>query len=200
MKDADGLREAVKNHPPYVVPCIDMSDAKIANRDEPYLHAIPYMQFPLLQGGRPMTGERSVVPIPRLPGVECRGFYRKAWEYYQAHPNGPYIYGGWDSIPPSPETRPAHARWLKQYMPLAEDGTWAFLEIDDSDLFAARPPKDVVASAFANRQLHLVLANYGSSPVEVQTAAKYVAADETSPQATNAWKLGPRSLRILRCA
>ena len=58
--NADGLREAVKNHSPYVVPCIDMSFANVESDDEPYLHALPYMQFPLLQAGRPWTGAAKV--------------------------------------------------------------------------------------------------------------------------------------------
>lgn len=198
VRNADGLREAVKNHPPYVVPCIDMSHAKVEDRNEPYLHAIPYMQFPLLQGGRPLTGERAVVPIPRLPGKQEHGFYRRAWEYYQAHPNGPYVYGGWDSLPPDVEARPTHARWLKQYLPLVADGTWAFLEIADSDLFTTVPPQGVVASAFANRELYLALANYNRDPIELATAANYFPVDQSSPKATNRWQLAPRSLRILR--
>ncbi len=136
VENADGLRKATKNHTPYVVPCIQGTSAKVEGESDHFLHSIPYMQFPLLQGGRPLTGERAVIPIPRLPGVQENGFYAAAWKYYQAHPNGPYIYGGWDPIPPNPEMRPAHARWLKQYLPLVEDGTWAYLEIADSDLFA----------------------------------------------------------------
>jgi len=125
-------------------------------------------------------------------------FYRRAWKYYQAHPNGPYIYGGWDPIPPSTETRPAHARWLKQYLPLTADGTWAFLEIADSDLFATPLPKDCVASAFANRDLHLVLANYGQSPQQVETADAYVLMDDLAAAPAKQWQLPKRSLRIVR--
>ncbi len=44
-------------------------------------------------------------------------------------------------------------------------GTWAFLEIGDSDLFAKPLPTDCVASAFANRELYVVLANYSQLPV-----------------------------------
>ena len=196
--NADGLREATKNHAPYVVPCIQGTSAKVEGQNDHFLHSIPYMQFPLLQGGRPLTGERAVIPIPRLPGVQENGFYRKAWKYYQAHPNGPYIYGGWDPIPPSTETRPAHARWLKQYLPLAADGTWAFLEIADSDLFATPLPKDCVASAFANRDLYLVLANYGQAPQQVETADAYVSTDDLAAAPAKQWPLPKRSLRILR--
>ena len=87
VKNADGLREAAKNHTPYVVPCIQGTAAKVAGESDHFLHSVPYMQFPLLQGGRPLTGERAVIPIPRLPGVKAGGFYEAAWKYYQANPN-----------------------------------------------------------------------------------------------------------------
>lgn len=198
VANADGLRKDTKNHTPYVVPCIQGTSARIEGESEHFLHSIPYMQFPLLQGGRPLTGQRAVIPIPRLPGLQEKGFYRKAWDYYQKHPNGPYIYGGWDPIPPNPETRPAHARWLKQYLPLTEDGTWAFLEIADSDLFAKPLPNDCVASAFANRQLYLVLANYSQSPQQIETSDAYVPLDNSAAAPAKQWQLPKRSLRILR--
>jgi hypothetical protein len=198
VENADGLRQAVKNHTPYVVPCIQGTAARVEGENDHFLHSIPYMQFPLLQGGRPLTGERAAIPIPRLPGVKENGFYEAAWKYYQAHPNGPYIYGGWDPIPPNPRMRPAHARWLKQYLPLVEEGTWAYLEIADSDLLVRPLPADCVASAFANRELHLVLANYGPSPQEIETADAHVPAHDPAAAPARQWQLPPRSLRILR--
>jgi len=198
VDNADGLRESVKNHTPYVVPCLDMRFAKIKNHDEPFLHSIPYMQFPAILAGRPLTGERAVVPIPRLPGVKENGAYQKAWEYYQAHPNGPYIYGGWDANPPRAETRPTHARWLKRYLPLVEEGTWAWLEIGDSSLFARPLPEKVVASAFVNRESYLVFANYGQTPAEIETSANYVSTDQPTAAPGKRWNLPPRSLQILQ--
>jgi len=198
VTNADGLREGSKNHGPYVVPCIQGTAARIESQREHFLHSIPYMQFPLLQGGRPLTGERAVIPIPRLPGAKEKGFYAKAWEYYQAHPDGPYIYGGWDPIPPNPETRPAHAHWLKHYLPLVEEGTWAYLEVSESDLFAKPLPEECVASVFANRDLHVVLANYSHSPQQVETADAYVPTDDSSSAPAKLWQLPKRSLRILK--
>jgi len=209
VNHADSLREAVKNHPPYVVPCIDMTFAKIESADEPYLHAIPYLQFPVLQAGRPFTGERGMIP-----GVQYASgddFWmrrcREAWNHYQAHPEGPYTYGGWDAVPERPETRPTHARWLKQYLPLVEDGTWAWLEIGESDLFARPLPGDTVASAFANRELYLVLANYGRTSTDIATADAYSRVEGPSApprndteSASKRWTLPPRSLAILRRA
>jgi hypothetical protein len=199
--NADALREATKDYPPYVVPCIDMTFAKVANEDEPFLHAIPYMQFPVLQAGRPFTGERGMIPGVDYP-PEDRDFWvrrcKEAWKHYQAHPNGPYTYGGWDAVPQRPETRPTHARWLAQYRPMVEEGTWAWLEIGASSLFARPLPKDVVASVFANRQMWLVLANYGQTDVEIETADAFVPAANASSAPAKKWQLGKRSVVILR--
>jgi hypothetical protein len=199
--NADALREATKDFPPYVVPCIDMTFAKVANEEEPFLQAIPYMQFPILQAGRPFTGERGMVPGVDYP-PEDRDFWvrrcHQAWKYYQAHPNGPYTYGGWDAVPQRPETRATHARWLAEYRPMVEEGTWAWLEIGQSSLFARPLPKGVVASAFANRQMYLVLANYAQSAVEVETADSYAPAASPAGIAAKKHALPPRSLAILR--
>ena len=200
VNNADGLRESVKNHSPYVVPCIDMSFAKVGSGDEQYLHAIPYLQFPLLHAGRPFTGERGMIPGVRY--VSNDDFWMKrcraVWKYYQAHPHGPHVYSSWDAVPPSAETRPTHAHWLKRYLPLVEEGTRAWLQIGESSLFARPLPAQVVASAFVNRQSYLVLANYGHTPSELETSAAYVPSDRPSAAATRRWNLPPRSLQILR--
>ena len=200
VRRGDELREATKNYPPYVVPCLDMSRAKIEDEDELYLHTIPYLQFPYLLAGRPFTGERAMIPGIQYPPEE-KDFWthhaRNIWRYYQAHPDGPYTYGWHDSVPGRPEAQPTHARWLKQYAPMVEEGTWAWLEIHESDLFPRPLPQDVVASVYANRELYLVLANYGRAPVEVATTDSYVPV-EGPPDTRKLWTLGPRSLCILK--
>ncbi len=201
VSNGDRLREATKNHPPYVVPCLDMSRAKIENEDQLYLHAIPYLQFPLLLAGRPFTGQRA-----SIPGLKYRpekdDFWtrhcRAIWRHYQAHPEGPHSYGWWDSTPGRPEARPTHARWLKLYRPMVEEGTWAWLEVGDSKLFAQPLPGDVVASVFANRRLYLVLANYGHRPAVVESIAQYVALAAHSSGPATHWHIPARSLVILQ--
>jgi len=198
--NAAQLRERVKDFPPYVVPCIDMNFTTVEDKDEPYLHAIPYMQFPILAGGRPMTGERGMIPGVSYPNPN--DFWmercREAWKQYQANPNGPYTYSMWDPLPARTEMRPTHAHWLKQYLPMTEEGTWAWLEVRDSNLFANPLPKDVVASAFANRDLYVTLANYGGEPVEVATNGVYVPMDDPAVPPQTQWKLAGGTLRILR--
>ena len=94
--------------------------------------------------------------------------------------------------------RPTHAGWLKQYVPMVEEGTWAWLEIGQSDLFQKPLPQEVVASAFANRELYLVLANYGKAPAEVHTSDTYLPVADPSAAPAKRWDLGARSLQILR--
>ena len=107
-------------------------------------------------------------------------------------------YSIWDSFPGRPAARQIHARWLSRYKPLVEEGTWAWLEIGESTLFAEKPPQDIVASVFANREFHLVLANYGQQAVQITTADGYVATDAPSAPPTKQWRIGRRTLVILR--
>jgi len=200
-KDGDRLREMTRNHPPYVIPCLDMSRAKIDREDDLYLQAVPYMQFPLLLAGRPFTGERAEVPgIEYPPEKKCfwTRHVRAMGKYRREHPEGPFSYGWWDSVPGRPEARPTHARWLRRYQPLVEDGTWAWLEIGDCDWFASPLPGQVVASAMANRQLHLVLANYGRESAVIDTRCEWVSDLTPTARPQRRWTLAPRSLAILR--
>lgn len=57
--------------------------------------------------------------------------------------------------------------------------------------------RKVVASAFANRGLYLVLANYGHSPAEIETSEAYSPV-VGPPAAKTQWSLGARSLYILK--
>ncbi len=200
-RNADSMREIVKHHPPYVAPCLDMSRATIDREEDLYLHAIPYMQFPLQVGGRPFTGERASIPGIEYPPEE-RCFWtrhcRAIWRHYQAHPEGPHTYGWWDSTPGRAEARPTYYRWLKRYRPMVEAGTQAYIEVTDSDLFAQPLPKDVVASVFANRNLYLVLANYAQSETTIETKQPHVSDQKAEKKPATRWSLAPRSLTILK--
>jgi hypothetical protein len=89
-------------------------------------------------------------------------------------------------------------RWLKVYQALVEEGTWAYIEIADSDWFTVSLPRGVVASAFANRELYLVLANYGANPAEIATEDEYISTGSDPLKRGKLWKLAPRSFDIVR--
>jgi hypothetical protein len=96
------------------------------------------------------------------------------------------------------ENKSLYARWLKRYLPMVEEGTWAYIDIRESLLFAQEPSKDVVATALANRSLWLVLANFGMTATKVSTRDAWVADGGTDGKTNSVWKLEPRSLTILR--
>jgi hypothetical protein len=200
VTNADALRERVKNYAPYVVPCLDMGFTSIESEDEPYLHAIPYMQFPVTMGGKIFTGARGFIPGVKYNDDFWLQRCRDAWKQYQEDPAKLHTYSAWDEVPGNANARPNHARWLKRYTPLVEEGTRAWLEIGESTLFTAPLPEGVVASAFANRELHLVLANYGHEPAEVHTADPWLAAEGDASERATLCTIPARSLAILRRA
>ncbi len=125
---------------------------------------------------------------------------RKRWRYIQDHPDDPYCLK-WDPVlerPGRSDARPAHARWLKRYLPMVEEGTWAWLDVGDCDLLRCPPDKNVVVSAFANRRLHLVLANYERTPVESETADAYWSPTDPTAAPKKRWEWPGRSLHILQ--
>jgi len=83
---------------------------------------------------------------------------------------------------------------------MVEEGTWAYLEITHSTMFAEPLPQNIVASAFVNRELYLVLANYGQAAVELGTSDPYISIAGVLDGAARHWKLGGRSLHRLRRA
>ncbi|MBS1801224.1 MAG: hypothetical protein JSS95_15535 [Acidobacteria bacterium] len=197
----DKTRQDTKYYPPYVVPCFDFRNGKVDNQDEMYLQTIPYMQFPLLLAGRPMTGERGFIPgVEYMPEEKdkLRREYHEVWDYYRAHPNGPFVYGPWDAFPPNPNARATHAHWLARYLPLVQEGTWAYIDIGDSDLFVKPLQPNVVASTFVNLETYLVLANYGTEEATIETADTYFSAYDSTSAPSKVWKLKGRSLVILR--
>ena len=101
-----------------------------------------------------------------------------------------------------PEHQETSRRGFLKATALATAAAAAFrpaLTIAQQSATAANPlPKEVVASAFANRELYLALANYGRSSAEVQTTEPYVAVADASAGSRTSWTLAGRSLRILR--
>jgi hypothetical protein len=81
---------------------------------------------------------------------------------------------------------------------MVEEGTWAWLDVGDSDLWSQSLPDGVVASVFANRSLYLVLANYGQSPAEVHTSDAWLAAADPQTRPSQTWRIEKRSLCLLK--
>jgi len=196
----DHLREATKDFSPYVVPCPDMREVKIEKEDDFYLHTIPYLRFPLRVDGRPMTGERCMVS-----GIK----YDEPWEkeavnahchrihnYYINHPDGPYIYGWWDSSFARPEARRRWFYYFDLYRPMVSEGSWVWIEVQESKLFKGDIPDNLVVTLFVNENTYLVLANYGKSPVSISTTWSWK--DRESEAKGQSWTVPARRLKMLQ--
>ena len=172
----DKLRENTKDYMPYVVPCPDLRITPLESEDELYIHSIPYCQFPLRIDGRPVTGERVAVPgldyMPIKDDLVGQHMHRIR-QYYREHPDGPYSYGWWDSCPGRADARRVWLKYLDLYRPMVREGTSAWLEIRQSDLFEKRPASDLVTSLFVNERTYLILANYGHSELHCRTTGDW---------------------------
>lgn len=204
--EPDKQREALKDHPPYLVPCLDLARTPVAREDDLYLHAIPYLQFPVLLAGRPFTGERLFIPGVRYrpdtapPGIWTRARHvARIWDFYQKNPKGPFSYGWWDSFPGRPEARPTYYRWLKLYREMAAPGAWVFLEVTDTDFLVSPPPAHVTVSVFASWQLHMAIANYSTTDeVVLETRDSFRSCADGSQEPRKIWRIRPRTLLVLR--
>lgn len=196
-RSLDTLLEKTKDHPPYVIPCVDLRLTPLANEDELYLCSIPFMQFPLRLDGRPFTGERALVP-----GIECAEkkpttiLAREVWEYYQKRPDAYPSFGFWDSCPGRPEGRKRWFYHLSLYLPMVKEGTKVWIDIDKSGLFRRDLAEGVTASLFVNDEVYLVLANYGKSPAEVASAWNWL--ERETGKRGEVWVLPPRKILFLQ--
>ncbi|MBE6629324.1 MAG: hypothetical protein E7624_00560 [Ruminococcaceae bacterium] len=152
----------------YVVPCPDFgfnTDPAHMNCNFEYHYArtIPFLQFPLLTRGRPMTGKRALENIPyygeKTPRTEY-GFYLLAHEYAKAHPNGPHVYSTWSSIPPLEGDYEAWKRYHALYAPMVEENSVAYIELRECREILSDIPEKVYISMFVNEQKYLVVSNF----------------------------------------
>ncbi|MFH1006432.1 MAG: hypothetical protein V1800_02865 [Candidatus Latescibacterota bacterium] len=194
VKNLDSLRVCTKDYPPYVVPCPDLSRAEKWNEDDMYLHALPYMHFPLRVDGRPLTGQRA-----RVPGIDYGDdfwseHFGRIYDWHQAHPDGPHVYGWWDTCYGRPQARQRWFHYLDLYRPMVTENTRCYLEITQSSLFVDALPETIVASLFVNEKSFLVLANYGKEPATVHTSSVW--RDRESGVSGSEWILPARALKL----
>jgi len=201
VADLGRMRAESRELQPYISPCPDMSRAQVVDEHDFYLHSIPYLQFPLRVGGRPCTGERGFVPgLTYQPTETC--FWTRhchaIWDWYQAHPEGPFAYGLWDSAEGRPDARRIWLEYLDLYRPMVENGGRAWLEIRSGRLFDAPVPEDVTASLFVNEETYLALANYGDRAQELTSCWEWE--DRRSDARGRTWTIKPGEMLLLKRA
>lgn len=174
VKTTDDLMKTTR-FDPYVIVAPDYTrlDKKAANRV--FAQALPFLQFLLRPDGRPITGlERLTVPgIDYLP-EKPDNFYRRVAEYHKNHPDGPYVYSDWSSIPDDVDQRQKWADYLKLYQPMVTEDSVCFLDLSESTITLNDIPADVHMSLFLNEEKYICMSNLGDTAQTVILAEPWL--------------------------
>ena len=92
-------------------------------------------------------------------GGSEQAFYKQVGEYMQQHPDGPYVYSLWSSIPDDVDEFDVWSYYMKLYAPMTTDNSVAFCEIRKSDEILSDIPESVYASMFVNERTYLAVSN-----------------------------------------
>lgn len=158
-----------KDYPPYLVPAFDRNTAPLPDPELAYTLTIPFGQFPLLYYGRPKGMQDKL-------GLEGLTYYReppktdKAREFYLAHPEGPYTYSEWSSVPDDPFEYDRSASYLKLYKPMVTNDSVLRMDIRESSAITSSIPADVYISMFTNEEQYLVVSNITGKPYTITLA------------------------------
>lgn len=199
VKDVSKLKRTV-TFDPYVVPCPDFN---VLDRDSSFevffAQFLPLMQFPLRADGRPYDALAKI----GVPGVEYIETYvtthlRNMAKYLEEHPDGPYIYSEWSSIPDNQEYREKWFYYLDLYKPMVEENNVCYLDIKESTLTKTKPSDDVCPSLFTGVEQYICMSNLGKSDETVVFNEKWI--DRESGEVMTEVVLKPNRVRFLKKA
>lgn len=162
-----------KDFPDYVIPWADLSKPMNATMEMDYhfVRTIPFLQFPLLQRGRPVYGACTDVDIPRYgdmgPNSEY-GKYLQIKNYMKEHPEGPYAYDCSTTIPPREDFYPLWCKYLALYKPMVEENSLVYMELRDCGEILSALPERICASMFVNEEKYLVVSNLSEEPYTLE--------------------------------
>ena len=93
----------------------------------------------------------------------------------------------------------AMVKWLKLYKTMTSYGTWAYIDIKVPK-FVKPEGDETVVTAFINRDMYIVLANYSEEKDSVKLSGKFieVTIDGDAEEIEDEITLNPRQMKILR--
>lgn len=169
-RDIRGIIEGCKNIDPYLVPAFDRRVADIPDPDLVYACTIPFVQFPLLYHGRPITQYGRIEGLKYFDSKEFDGklitHNEEAVKHLLAHPDEP-TYSEWSSIPDDVEEFDRSSRYLALYKPMVTEGSVVRMEVRECGFIQSEIPKEVYISLFTNEEQYMVISNLGSRPYEI---------------------------------
>lgn len=168
---------ACKEYQPYIVPCADHGRAglDVANAGElPYIKTIPFMQFPLLTHGRARRGAsidvEGVEYFAKTGEKSEYDYNRRIREYNETHPNGPFVYSGWSSVPPQEGEYEVWSKYFALYRPMVEENTIAYIELRECTDVLSAIPDTIYISMFVNEEKYMVVSNFTGKDYELTLA------------------------------
>ena len=157
-----------KEYPGYVVPCQDRHFYDGNTLEDYFAYTIPFLQFPLLKTGRPIQGKNTRLPNVTYYGGDEQEFYEAVGKYMDEHPDGPYVYSLWSSIPDDPREFDTWCRYFALYAPMVTENSLAYIELRSCDAIRSALPEEVYASMFVNEETYLVLSNLTGKPYTLE--------------------------------
>ena len=83
-------------------------------------------------------------------------------EYTKGHPDGPYMYSEWSSIPDNVEFRERWFYYFDLYKPMVEENNICHIDISESSLIKGTLSKDVCMSLFTGVEQYICISNLGN--------------------------------------
>ena len=118
-------------------------------------------------------GDNGDLPNITYYGGDEQAFYRRVGEYMKEHPNGPYVYSLWSSIPDDPNEHEIWSKYYALYSPMVTEDSLAYIELRDCEEILSELPQGVYASMFVNEKTYLVISNLTDRPYELTLKSKW---------------------------
>lgn len=162
VRSVKDIIKECKDKKPFLVPAFDRRTVEIEDADLPYVCTIPFLQFPLLYHGRPITKYGKVEGVTYYDTAEFDGkmtnHNEEAVKHLEKHPDEP-TYSEWSSIPDDVTEFDRCAKYLKLYKPMVTDGSVARINIKECSFIKSPMCDDVYFSLFTNEEQYLVVSN-----------------------------------------
>ena len=184
-----------KDYVPYVVPCQDRHRSDAEHLESYLAKTIPFLQFPLLKTGRPIRGKNVDLPNVTYYGGDEQNFYRQVGEYMDEHPNGPFVYSLWSSIPDDTDEFEIWTKYFKLYEPMVTENSLVYIDLRECEEICSTLPQEVSASMFVNEGMYLAVTNQGTAPYELKLQSNWQ--DRITGQITDTFLIAPGQLLML---
>jgi len=199
IRDINAMRRTLRLLPPYVFWIPHYGVLPAGEEAKVYTASIPYLQFPTLYDGRPITGKTYTGDKIQYDGDLEKSRERQIQKHYAAHPDDWPVLSPWDSLPGSRTAHDLFWHYFPYYREMTKPGTHVYIDLQDQSLVGGRSTwPDLVLSAYVNDAFYLVAANFFTVADTLVLRDEWV--DVETGRRAREWRLEPFGLKILQRA